>query len=31
MLSEVMDEIQQQIRANPKDWRLTEEEIRLLQ
>ena len=30
VLSEVMDEIQQQIRANPKDWRLTEEEIRLL-
>ena len=30
VLSEVMAEIQQQIRANPKDWRLTEEEIRLL-
>ena len=30
VLSEVMDEIQQQLRANPKDWRLTEEEMAIL-
>lgn len=31
VLWEVMDQIQEQLHANPKDWRLTEEEIRSLE